>query len=41
VRGFYYRYKLTGAATEKFFFEHKQRLVIELEKRGMRFEVLF
>jgi DNA repair photolyase len=41
MRGFYYRYKLTGAATEKFFFEHKQRLVIELEKRGMRFEVLF
>jgi DNA repair photolyase len=41
MKGFYYRYKLTGAATEKFFFEHKQRLVIELEKRGMRFEVLF
>lgn len=41
MRGFYYRYKLTGAATEKFFSEYKQRLVNELEKRQMRYEVLF
>jgi len=41
IRGFYYRYKLTGAATEKFFSEYKQRLVNELEKRQMRYEVLF
>jgi len=41
MRGFYYRYKLTEAATEKFFQEHKQRLVNELKKRGMKFEVLF
>jgi DNA repair photolyase len=41
MKGFYCRYKLTGAATEKFFSEHKQRLVNELKKRGMKFEVLF
>ncbi len=41
MRGFYYRYRLTGAATERFFREHKQRLVNELKKRQMRFEVLF
>jgi DNA repair photolyase len=41
MRGFYYRYKLTGAATEKFFSEYKQRLVNELKKRRMKFEVLF
>lgn len=41
IKGFYYHYKLTKAATEKFFHEHKQRLVIELKKRGMKFEVLF
>jgi DNA repair photolyase len=41
MKGFYYRYKLTGAATEKFFSEYKQRLVNEFKKRGMKFEVLF
>jgi DNA repair photolyase len=41
MRGFYYRNKLTGAATEKFFSEYKQRLVNELKKRQMRHEVLF
>ncbi len=41
VRGFYYRYGFEGAVTEKFFREHKQRLVNELKKRGMRYKVLF
>lgn len=41
MRGFYYHHRLTGAATEKFFSGHKQRLVNELKKRGMRYKVLF
>ncbi len=41
MRRFYHMHGLAGAATERFFREHKQRLVSELKKRRMRFEVLF
>ena len=41
IRGFYHQQKLTGAATETFFREYKERLIYELKKREMKFEVLF
>jgi DNA repair photolyase len=41
MKGFYDRYKLAEAATEIFFSEYKQRLVNELKKRRMKFEVFF
>jgi len=41
IRGFYYRCGLKEAASEEFFREYKQRLVTELKKRRMRFEILF
>jgi DNA repair photolyase len=41
IRGFYYRCGLKEAASEEFFGEYKQRLVTELKKRRMRFEILF
>jgi len=41
IKGFYYRQKLTAAATDMFFCKYKERLVNELRKRRMKFEVLF
>ncbi|MFP4082499.1 MAG: radical SAM protein [Candidatus Aminicenantes bacterium] len=41
IKKFYHGHRLEKAATEKFFFEYKKRLVDELRKRGMKAEVLF
>ncbi|MFQ6104600.1 MAG: radical SAM protein [Candidatus Glassbacteria bacterium] len=41
IRGFYYRHGLEKAATDAFFHECTERLVNEMEKRKMPFEVLF
>jgi len=41
IRGFYHQQNLTGATTETFFREYKERLIYELKKREMKFEVLF
>ena len=41
IKGFYYRNNLMGAAKDAFFREYKERLIKELKKRKMRFEVVF
>jgi len=41
VRGFYHQLGLQREMTDRFFREHKARLIYELEKRNMNFEVLF
>jgi len=41
IRDFYYQRGIKEAATEKFFIEYRERLVREMKKREMRFEVLF
>lgn len=41
IKGFYYRHNLIEATTNKFFYEYKNRLVEELRKRRLNFEVLF
>jgi DNA repair photolyase len=41
LREFYIRHNLDYAMSESFFREHKKRLVAELEKRKMPYEVLF
>lgn len=41
VQGFYFRQNLNKAATEQFFQEYKNRLVNELKRRKMSFEILF
>lgn len=41
IKGFYHQKGLKGAATDTFFHEYKQRLINELKKRKMEFEVLF
>jgi DNA repair photolyase len=40
-KGFYYRHKITEGATESFFQKYKARLITELKKRKMDFDVLF
>jgi DNA repair photolyase len=41
IRRFYHQHGLEEAATDKFFREHTERLINELKKRKMKFEVLF
>lgn len=41
IRGFYSRKNLKGATTDTFFREYKERLINELKKRKMKFEILF
>ena len=41
IRGFYNHQGLEEATTDKFFREYKERLMNELKKRKMKFEVLF
>ena len=41
IRGFYNHQGLGEATTDKFFREYKERLMNELKKRKMKFEVLF
>lgn len=41
IKGFYDQQGLESAATDTFFQEYKQRLVNELKKRKMTFEILF
>lgn len=41
LKGFYYRHGLQEAAKDSFFREYKVRLINELKRRRMRFEVLF
>ena len=41
IKTFYLRLGLEEAATNAFFYENRRRLVAELKKRGMKFEVLF
>jgi DNA repair photolyase len=41
IKRFYYYHKLMEATTNRFFYEYKNRLVEELRKRRMNFEVLF
>jgi len=41
IKRFYYQHNLMEATTNKFFHQYKNRLVEELRKRKMRFEVLF
>jgi len=41
IRRFYHQQGLEEATTDKFFLEYKQRLLNELKKRKMKFEVLF
>lgn len=41
IRGFYSQQGLKGAGTDTFFQEYKKRLINELEKRKMEFELLF
>jgi len=41
IKRFYYYYNLGEATTNRFFYEYKNRLVEELIKRRMNFEVLF
>jgi DNA repair photolyase len=40
-KGFYDRHKITEGAKESFFQKHKARLIAELEKRRINFDVLF
>ncbi|MBA7668143.1 hypothetical protein ES703_76248 [subsurface metagenome] len=41
VRGFYHQLGLQREMTDRYFREYKARLIYELEKRNMNFEVLF
>ena len=41
IRRFYHQQGLEKATTDKFFIEFKERLINELKKRKMKFEVLF
>ena len=41
IRRFYHQHGLEEATTDKFFHEYKERLINELKKRKMKFEVLF
>ena len=41
IKGFYYHHHLREATTDAFFHQYKNRLVNELRKRGMDFEVCF
>jgi DNA repair photolyase len=41
IKRFYCYHKLSEATTNRFFYEYKNRLVEELRKRRMNFEVLF
>lgn len=41
IKGYYHQLGLEGAAKDEFFQAHKKRLVSELRKRKMAFEVLF
>ncbi len=41
IRRFYHQQGLEEATTDKFFLEYKERLINELKKRKMKFEVLF
>ena len=41
IRRFYQQHGLEEATTDKFFLEYKERLMNELKKRKMKFEVLF
>jgi DNA repair photolyase len=41
MRSFYAKHNLREALTDSFFEGHKERLVAELQKRGIPFEVLF
>jgi DNA repair photolyase len=41
VRGFYHRLGLEREMSDEFFSDYKRRLVCELEKRKMKYEVLF
>ncbi len=41
IKAFYFQQGLKGAATGAFFNEYRKRLIIELKKRRMKFEVLF
>jgi DNA repair photolyase len=41
IKRFYYQHNLSEATTNRYFYEYKNRLVEELGKRGMNFEVLF
>ncbi len=41
VRGFYHQLGLHKETSDRFFHEYKERLISELKKRKMKFEVLF
>jgi len=41
IKGFYHRFGLNRGTTDEFFKEYKERLVSELLKRKMKFQVLF
>lgn len=41
IRRFYHQHGLEEATTDKFFLEFKERLINELKKKKMKFEVLF
>jgi DNA repair photolyase len=41
VRGFYHQLGLEGDMTDRFFQEYRERLISELDKRKMKFQVLF
>ena len=41
IRRFYHQHGLEHATTDKFFLEFKERLINELKKKKMKFEVLF
>ena len=41
IREFYHQQGIREAATERFFSEYRERLVREMKRRKMRFEVLF
>lgn len=41
IKGFYHKLGLQRETTDKFFHEYKERLISELKKRKMKFEVLF
>ena len=41
IKGFYRQVGLEKETTDRFFYEYKERLISELKKRKMKFEVLF
>jgi len=41
IKGYYRHIGLYKEMADRFFHEHKERLLFELKKRGMKFEVLF